>query len=223
MKSIYDSGYHHPLAAYLGGLLLLALLARHLRKRPVPFFVAYSFVFAIEILADALVTGAWSPIAQTSAWFTPLSIAFVILGDLRVFVLTEYYRKETPDLGRALTVAVPVALLVPVITGVGRSFVSALTDSRVLFLVYELMLATILVFVRFVVLRTDGAPSTRRRFARRIADFTIVQYVGWALADIVILSGAEIGHLLRIVPNVLYYAGFLLFAYRVAPEEELRT
>ena len=62
MKAIYDSAWHHPFAAYVAGLVLLFAIARRL-----PFLYAYLVVFLVEILADAVATGAWSPITEDGA------------------------------------------------------------------------------------------------------------------------------------------------------------
>lgn len=210
MKELYDSGLHHPLVAYVAGLALLVAVARRL-----PFLQAYLVLFTGAILADATVTGAWSPVPANSALGTVLAIVFVVLGDLRVFVLFERYGRGERDLGRVLRVALPVSLVVPVLTGLGSKVVPAMADGRVLFLVYECLLAVI--YAGYLRLRQD--PSARPdevRFARWVAAYGVVHYVGWALADVVILTGAEVGHLLRILPNVLYYGGFLPFVYLAA-------
>jgi hypothetical protein len=52
-----------------------------------------------------------------------------------------------------------------------------------------------------------------------LTDFELVLYVGWALSDVVILVGHDVGYLFRLVPNVLYYAVFVPFALRSAPAE----
>ncbi|MEZ4253518.1 MAG: hypothetical protein R3B99_35360 [Polyangiales bacterium] len=48
-------------------------------------------------------------------------------------------------------------------------------------------------------------------------------YALWATADVVLLLGVELGHLLRIVPNVLYYAVFLVFVAATAPSRTEAT
>jgi hypothetical protein len=47
-------------------------------------------------------------------------------------------------------------------------------------------------------------------------------YFGWASCDVLILSGVEAGHLLRIVPNVLYYGALLPFILLRAPASAVR-
>ena len=84
MKWIYDSGYHHPLAAYLIGLAFVLVVARKL-----PFLWGYLFVFTVEILADATATGAWSPVPPDTGAYTFFSVLFIVLGDFRYFFLAE--------------------------------------------------------------------------------------------------------------------------------------
>ena len=57
MKAAYDSAWHHPFIAYVAGLALLFAIARQL-----PFLYGYLLVFLVTILADATVTGGWSPV-----------------------------------------------------------------------------------------------------------------------------------------------------------------
>jgi hypothetical protein len=218
MKSLYDSGFHHPFIAYVIGIGLLFAIARRL-----PFLLGFLVVFLVAILADAMVTGAWSPVASESPLYTPLSILFVILGDLRYFLLMERYTAPSRAFSAVLARALGVSLIVPVASTVLREIVPAMESPRVLFLVYELLLfALVAVFSRLHLRAGAGSSEAHRRFLSRVSAFVLVQYAGWAIADVILLSGADIGHILRIVPNVLYYALFLPFVFATAPEEELR-
>jgi hypothetical protein len=58
-----------------------------------------------------------------------------------------------------------------------------------------------------------------RRFLRQLCLYSLGYYALWALADVWILSGADLGYLLRVVPNLLYYSLFLPFVLRLAPSE----
>ena len=42
-------------------------------------------------------------------------------------------------------------------------------------------------------------------------------YFGWAACDVLILLDIELGHLLRVVPNVIYYGAFLVLVFVRAP------
>lgn len=216
MKALYDSGWHHPFAAYVAAVIVLSLVARRL-----PFLAAFLVLFSAEVVADATVTGAWSPVAADSTWYPTLSIVFVILGDLRYFVLAEHYTRPSAPLGRVLAAALPISLAVPILTGIGSKTISALGDARVLYLVYELLLFLLVLVLQWRVYAKRPTEEEQRVFVRRLSLFILVQYAGWALADIVILAGAEAGHGLRMLPNILYYALFLPFVYATAPRREL--
>jgi hypothetical protein len=60
--------------------------------------------------------------------------------------------------------------------------------------------------------------AATRRWVHEVSLLFALLYFGWAGADVLLLAGVELGHLLRIVPNVLYYAGFLAWVYLRAPE-----
>ena len=54
----------------------------------------------------------------------------------------------------------------------------------------------------------------RRRGLRAISAYVATYYALWALADVLILVfGLDLGWLLRVIPNQLYYAFFLPFAW----------
>ncbi len=216
VKALYDSGWHHPFAAYVGVGVLLALLPRTRRD---PFLFGYLALFGLVIAADATVTGAWSPLSSTSPLYTPLSIAFVILGDARYFVLQERYLRPEASLGRILAVALPLSFVVPVTSVLLRQLLSFLGEGRWLFLSYELLALTLVVTLWRTRHRHAPRPDDRR-WLRSAAMLFATLYALWATADIVLLAGAPIGHLLRIVPNVLYYAVFLAFVAARAPRRE---
>ncbi len=205
-------------------LLLLAMAGKHRFLRG--FFV----LFAIEIALDAFASGPFVPkiVPKTPALETVLSVIFVILGDYRYFVLVESFAKgrapATDALfgsARAWLAALPFALVVPVGSQIVRELAPSLfADMRKTFLLYEVMFLALALVMRFVVAprRLREAPSDVRAWLLRLTSFEVVQYALWALADVVILTGhAEPGFLLRLVPNVAYYGGFLFFAWLTAP------
>lgn len=213
MKAIYDSGLHHPLVAYVVGALLVYLIARQL-----PFLYGYLVWFVVLILADATVTGAYSPVPLGTPAYTGFSVLFILLGDLRYFVLTERVTRPEDGFFRTLRFSLPITFLIPVTSEILRQTLPVMRDDRVLYIVYESAMG-------FLVLGLD-----RYRFQRRPVSEAIKRYVhevtllfaglyfGWAAADVLILSGIPLGHLVRIVPNVLYYAVFLVWVCVRAPE-----
>ena len=217
-ERIYASPIHDPLFFWLAAALFVLALAARL-----PFLAGFLVAFTFEIAADALATGALSPIPKDAPWGTPVAVAFVILGDFRYFLLVERYRagSERRSAGAVFGSAAAWAFLVPVASFALRSLVPSLAAPvRVTFLTYELMFLVLALVLRFAVLpRTAaGAAPDVRRWLFEITVFEIVQYALWASADVLILSGVPQGFLLRLVPNAMYYAFFLPFVFVRAPE-----
>lgn len=215
MKAIYDSGWHHPFVAYAVGLVLLWALARRL-----PFLYAYLVVFLVLILADATATGAWSPIAMGTPAYTASSVIFIILGDLRYFMLAERVTRPSDSFGRTFAFALPISFLMPVVNEIMRQSLVFMQDDRVLYIVYEsAMVVLVLMLDRFRFGRRDVDPAVTR-WVHEVSLLFAGLYFGWASSDVLILSGVEWGHLLRIVPNVLYYGALLPFILIRAPKSQ---
>jgi hypothetical protein len=226
-KSFYDSSWHHPGFALAAALVFVVVLAA--RRR---FLVAWALLCFVETAVDAIFTGGWSPARGTSLE-RPLGITFVILGDLRLFLAIEWVLSRgpravgLPDL-RALARAVPVAFVVPVLSTLPIQVLPQLFPQddpfalHRIFILYEAMFLGLWAVLRFVVFprRLASAPPEVRRWVFGLLSFFAVQYATWVLADAFILgSHADVGYLLRLVPNVLYYALFVPFAYLSAPAE----
>ena len=219
-KAVYDSAWQHPGIAFVAGLAFAFALARKVGGHH-----GLAILFAAEIVADAFFTGTFSPTAPT-ALGTPVAIAFVILGDLRFFLLVELAIRapRAPSFeglgpARAWGAATAWAFAIPVLSAIPQKlFPSAFTKLNAVFLVYEAMFVVLAVVLRFAVLprRLAQASEPVRRWVFGLATFELVQYALWSLADVVILAGAEAGYWLRIVPNTLYYAAFVPFAWRGA-------
>lgn len=217
-QSLYDSPWHSPALFWLLGAALLLVVLRRL-----PFLPAFTVLFLVVVFCDVLVTGALSPLGA-SPWGGRLAIAFVLLGDLRFFLLYERYRRRD-DGGPGLPVgaalrAGALTLAVPLLANAPRLFIAGVyAEPRRLFLVYELLFFALALALRLGLwpraLRT-AAPDLRR-WLLSLASFEVAQYGAWAAADVLILAGLDGGFLLRLFPNVLYYGAFLPFAYLRAP------
>jgi hypothetical protein len=75
-------------------------------------------------------------------------------------------------------------------------------------------------------LRSLGAASAApeltapvRRWLLGVTYLFVGLYAGWMICDVLILAGVEIAHVLRIVPNVLYYGALLWVVFATAPPE----
>lgn len=213
-ERVYFSPLHNPGAFWLVGIPLLVFFTGRLRAAGGEphrrFFGAFAVVFQVAILLDAALQGELSPLEGAAK--TASSIAFVILGDLRFFVLLERFGRSRP--------APPwwplaLSLIVPVASTIARPYLG--DEPRVLFLVYELCFAAIALAILVVVLPRRALAEPWARWARALATYELLQYLGWALADLAILGGHDVGHLLRVIPNAMYYAGFIPFAWFTAP------
>jgi hypothetical protein len=223
-QSLYDSPWISTAAVAVASF---AALASWLRRKP--FLVAFFVLFTVEILADALRSGSWSPLTLLkSPWAGPLDIAFILLGDFRFFLLMERFARRPA--ARPAEATAPAAwagaagftLIVPVLSAVlNRSLPAGLTDPRWTYLGYEALFLVLALVLRFAVLprRLAAAPAAVRAWLLRVALFEVVQYALWALADVIILAGADAGFALRLVPNAMYYAAFLAFVAWTAPAE----
>lgn len=213
-QSIYDAALHHPGIAWLAAVLTAFAFARRQR-----FLVGWFVLFLLAIVADAWATGAFTRVPAEHGWIA--GVVFVILGDLRFFVLAERYARGKLD-GKAIGTAVGLALLVPVATEILRRVVPVVgATPRYTFLAYEVMFLALALVLRFVVypgrlLGMVQAPV--RHWVLSIASFEILQYGLWVACDLLILAGVEWALVLRIAPNTLYYALFLPFVVLRAPE-----
>lgn len=213
-SQVYASPWHNPGFFWLCGALFFGWLAWRVGG-----LRGFLVLFGLEILADCALTGGLTPIAATSAASTPLSIAFVILGDFRYFVLVEAALAGgfgAAALGRAAG----LSLVVPVATAAARLALPAVfTASRPFFLLYESMLFALALAHGAVALRRGAGEA--RVMARELLLFELTQYGLWALADVALLAGAGAGYALRLVPNAMYYAFFLPFVLWRAPRGEV--
>jgi hypothetical protein len=221
-QQIYDSAWHHPIAAWAAGVLTLAVLAvgvRRDRLRPV------AALLALEIMLDAYCTGALTPLAPGAPLTTGLALVFVVVGDWRFFFLVERARPprgilKRPSTPQAAMAALGWALVVPLLTLVGRvALPSLLSNDRVMFLAYELALLPMVAFVAWRA-RRWLRPGAARTFLLRLCAYEAALYALWALGDLTILVAGDVGFLPRLVANLMYYAGFVPFVVAAAPSEE---
>ena len=79
-----------------------------------------------------------------------------------------------------------------------------------IWLIYEIAF-TVLALALFTWL---PMPAQVGRFLRTVLAYVILYYVLWATADIItIATGNDLAWALRLIPNQLYYAGFVPVAY----------
>lgn len=202
-KALYDSPLWLPIlpCAVALAMLLHAALRMSGQNRTVR---AYAVFFAVMAAADGWLGGAWTPLPAAGALTTTSVVFFVILGDFRYFLAT---RLGVLTLRVALVRALLLAFLVPVATQLLVRVPFPNLGPNALFLAYELTFLAVIV--------ADHVRAPRTAQSRALLRFECVQYALWATADVLILSDVTPGYLLRIVPNVMYYAAFVPFAVRV--------
>jgi hypothetical protein len=220
-EQIYASIWHHPILFWIVGfpfLLFLLTRARHATASPGGgrrLLWWLLSLFAVEILLDAWLTGKLSPIPSASGAAAATGALFVVLGDLRYFALLLRFGRDNAATARWLVAALALALVVPFASKVVAGSLWP-GDMRRLFLCYELMFAALALAIRLAWLPRLPAGELRR-WLTRLTHFEIAQYLGWATADLLILAGHDAGYLWRIVPNTMYYAAMLPFAWATAP------
>ena len=191
--------------------LLWALVAgpgRSARNPRARFVHIWALIFAVETLLDPFATG---PLVKNApaAVATGVSLLFVLLGDFRVLLLALYLGEPGGGLARsawraaAFTAAVPVTAFL-----LQRSFEALLgpLSPQVLWLCHELLFVALALWLR-------GRFRSSDRYVAEVLAYVALYYALWASADVLILLGVEAGWLLRILPNQLYYAFFVPFAY----------
>jgi hypothetical protein len=190
-------------------LLYLLLLGRVPAGTPAQRFLrVYAWVFTLGTLLDPLATGPLSrALGLSGIAATALIFGFVLAGDFRVLLLLFTEGGAVADLRRAARRAAAFTLLVPAATGVLYSpawLGLAAWPSQLMWLIYEVCFAALALWLR----RRMPTPALRA-----IALYAFGYYALWASADVLILSGVDAGWALRVVPNQLYYAFFVPFAY----------
>jgi hypothetical protein len=147
---------------------------------------------------------------------TVVPLFFVLAGDFRfLLIVTGATGAGGLELGgRSLVTAAGLTLVVPVFTQLVLGVLPAQLDRpRVMFLIYELA------FVGLTLALIRWSPRVRAfRWLGSLSRFVIFYYGSWALADVAILFlGWDIGYLLRVAPNLLYYGGLIAAIGLVAP------
>jgi hypothetical protein len=217
MDAIYSSAWHHPGIAWLcNGLLLVFGMRR------VPGYLRPYMVIALAgICFDAWLTGAFAPpLARTYA--KPVGLVFVLLGDLRYFYLLERFTRTDAPRARVLAVATALSFIVPLWqAAVIELWPGPFQSGRVIFLSYEALfvLVCVMLWQAYYAPKLTRIDARSAIFLQRITAFELVQYISWAIVDVLILDGHAWALALRIFPNTLYYGGFLWFVAAEAPRE----
>jgi hypothetical protein len=179
-------------AVFLLALPFLRPRSPGAEPRAARFVRAWAVAFGLATIVDPLATGlAGMPM-----------LPFVLLGDLRVFLLVLGVMEPAAPLARTFLQAAAWTLVVPAVTLVVSRLVERATGpqpEQILWLIYECAFTALALWWR-----------TRRvggdRFLRAVLAYVVTYYALWVLSDVLILSGVDAGWALRIVPNQLFYA-----------------
>lgn len=210
-EAFYLSVWQQPL---LLALVPVATLLSPPKKRG--FLRTYFLVFTVGTLLDAFLTSSLFSVPPSLA--SALSLLFVIVGDARLFLLTEKLAEARPGRGWLLRGAL-LALVVP---AAQAALLVALPEvfgvPRHTYLAYEVLFLVFFGVYGRRRARSVASDPARHRALGRLSAYALVYYGLWALADVVILAGYDLGFLLRVIPNLLYYGLFVPFARRSVEE-----
>jgi hypothetical protein len=235
-EAFYYAGWQFPFAVMIvpfAFLLYRAIVRERTESALEPAFAPFVSLwvtgFTAETLLDPVATG---PIATAldgalaarglgAGLASPVfATLFVVLGDFRAFWLV--FHLSAPERAtRSALAAFAVSLVAPTLAGL-----VSLRDGppQAMWLTHELVSLALVFAIAHLALPDELAQRRRSTFARKLLGYVAAYYGLWAAADVLILSGADVGWAVRLVPNQLYYGLFVPFVWRsfFAPGAELR-
>jgi hypothetical protein len=187
------------------------------------FMRAYAIVFALETMLDPFAGGPlvrWAGLAGGGVQ-TAVMVLFVLLGDFRVFLLAMVLAAPAADgrLGaREVGEACAWTLIVPIVAIVGEAIVRTMVvvpPEQSIWIVYEIAFVVMALAWRHAIVsaRVPAERAGVRAYLHAVWGYVAVYYALWAIADLLIVGGFDVGWALRLVPNQLYYAWYLPFVY----------
>lgn len=182
-----------------------------------------TLAFAVLTMVDPLSTGLLAKRDGIDGTFAATAILFffVLLGDFRVLLLAIGVARPDRSLRENLGWASGMTLLVPVFAGVTYGVLGWLVDDlhgQVLWMVYEagFLLLCVALSRRWIPrsLGDDLGARPKVDYLRALFGYSAAYYALWLGADVLITAGGlDLGWGVRIVPNQLYYAFWVPFAY----------
>jgi hypothetical protein len=205
-SDFWGAFYHSDLQSLWLLLIVPSLFLLYLASRGRPagdtrsrFLHAYALGFTLETLLDLVATGPFVRVlGLDGALLTAWIFVFVWLGDFRVLwlVFGDARRAAT---WTCLVPATAGLLYAPVWLGLLEA------PGQVLWLIYETLFAALALWLR----GRAASPAIRS-----ILLYAFAYYALWAAADVLILAGVDAGWGIRAIPNQLYYAFYVPFAWR---------
>ena len=190
-------------------------------RRAAGFVSAYSLAFAFETILDPLATG---PLVKAlglgdTAVATGIMLAFVLLGDFRVFALIFATAAAGRPLGTPLRRAARFTLVVPIFSGLVYALLTALwpeLEDQWRWVIYEFGFVAMAVYLARVWIPKNVASSdvATGAFLREMVSYAALYYAVWAISDLLILvGGRDEGWALHALANQLYYSFWIPFVY----------
>lgn len=218
-EAFYLSPLQHPFLLWLAAAIAMGLCTR--RRGLDSSMRRYCMALGVLSLLDAWLSSRYIyGIGTLSGRFASgIPLFFVLAGDFRylLFAVSATPRGRIELTGRRSALALGLTLIVPVSTQLVLSLLpDSLDTPRVMFLIYEVSFVVLtLCLLRF----HENVRSVA--WVSRVSRFVILYYSLWACADVILLTtGADVGHLLRVVPNLLYYGGLIAVMGLFAPVAE---
>jgi hypothetical protein len=207
-EAFYASAVQHPLLLWAAALAALARVCALPGLDPA--LRRYCLALGLLSLSDAWLTaGHVFGLGQLSgAAASAVPLLFVLAGDFRYLLLVTAATPDARLRPRSATVASAAALtlIVPILSQAATALLPASLDTpRMLYWIYEVA------FLGLTLALLRWHPGLRGSpWLRSLSRFVMLYYGLWAAADsVLLLSGADWGYALRVLPNVLYYGGFI--------------
>jgi len=207
-----------PVPAAFLAYLLLSRRAREAGavSSEARFLRAWAVLFAAGTLLDPLVGGKlMSVLGPPPPVGTAVMLAFVLLGDFRVYWLVLALALR--DAHRGARLAVAATPVVPLLAFASDRLWERLApdpSGQRLWLIHELLFTGVAIWLWSRWLPGQVEDRVTLRFLRRVCGYVAVYYGLWASCDALWLATSIDGvWLLRAVPNQLYYAFFVPFVW----------
>jgi len=197
-------------------IVLVAGSSRDAAFADARFLRLYIVTFCVETIVDPIATGPITHalgLGETAS--TGVMLAFVLIGDFRVFLLVSYLTRSERSLRTAALEAGLWTLVVPVFTGISLAslkFVVPELPEQVMWLTYELAFVVVVLVLRrrVVPIRLTDENGDLARRLQAVVGYVGCYYALWATSDaLTLFGGLDVSWLLRIVPNQLYYGFYL--------------
>ena len=225
-RAFYESPWQHPGLLFASAALGLFIALGQRRRVHSSVVVAGCALFALQLLDAWLTASEVLGIGRlTGAASTVIPVTFVVLGDLRYLLAAETLLPDGRVVVRAHGVlrALGWVLFVPLASQLVVRAVLRSDDARVLFLTYELLFFAVILSRRPYVRSRLSDPETRR-WHRALDRLALTWYGAWSLADAMILGlpgeASDLGFLVRLFPNALYYGAMPAVLALAAPSRE---